>query len=58
MRYKTKKNLARAIERVMEKGYDRHTASYLANHLFQITKRHNQSVEELIRVLEPKEIKK
>ena len=54
MRYKTPKNLARAIELIVDKGYDQETA----NHLFHITRRHNQSVEEMIRVLEPKEIKK
>ena len=58
MRYKTQKNLARATELIMEKGYDRQTANHLANHLFQIARRHNQSVEEMIQVLEPKQIKK
>lgn len=58
MRYKPPKNLARAIELIVDKGYDQETANHLANHLFQITRRHNQSVEEMIRVLEPKEIKK
>lgn len=58
MRYKTPKNLARAIELVMEKGYDQETANHLANHLFQITGRHKQSVEEMIRVMEPPKIKK
>lgn len=58
MRYKTQKNLARATELIMEKSYDRQTANQLANHLFQITRRHHQSVEELIQMLEPKGIKK
>ncbi len=58
MRYKTQKNLVRATGLIIEKGYDRQTANHLANHLFQITRRHHQSVEELIQVLEPKQIKK
>lgn len=58
MRYKTQKNLAQATELIMEKGYDRQTAKHIANHLFQITRRHRQSVEELVQRLEPKEIKK
>ena len=58
MRYKTQKNLVRATGLIMGKGYDRQTANHLANHLFQITRRHHQSVEELIQVLEPKQIKK
>lgn len=53
MRYKTQKNLHRAIQMIQDKGYDLHTATHLANHGFQLVKRHRQSVEELIQVIEP-----
>lgn len=58
MRYKTSKNLAKATEMIMAKGYDRDTAAYVASHLFGIVRRHNQSVEEMIQKLEPKENRK
>ena len=53
MRYKTQKNLLRAIQMIQDKGYDLHKATHLANHCFQLVKRHRQSVEELIQVIEP-----
>lgn len=54
MRYRTQKNMERAIKLIMEKGYDQDTATHLANHCFSLVKRHNQSVEDLIRVIEAK----
>lgn len=57
MRYKTSKNLVRVIKRIMEKGYDRDTASGLANRLFSLVNQHDQSVKSLIQTLEPKEIR-
>lgn len=56
MRYKTRNNLAKATKLIMAKGYDQDTAMHLAKHLFSIVKRHDQSVEELIQVLQPRKI--
>lgn len=58
MRYMTPKNMERAIELIMEKGYDRDTAVSIAPKFFAMVNRHSEPVEHFISLLVPKQTSK
>ena len=54
MRYRTPSNLERAVQLIMEKGFDRDTAVGVASKFFDMVKPGTPSVEHFISLLEPK----
>lgn len=55
MRYRTPKNMERAIALIMEKGYDHDTAASVAPQFFAMVNRHTKPVEHFISLLVPKQ---
>lgn len=55
MRYRTLKNMERAVKLIMEKGYDHDTANDVAIHIFDIVSRRSPPVEHYIGLLITKE---
>lgn len=54
MRYKTSRNLEKAVELIMEKGFDRDTAVSVAPKFFDMVKPGTPPVEHFISLLVPK----
>lgn len=58
MRYKTPKNIEKAVQLIMEKGFDRDTAVSVAPKFFDMVKPSTPPVEHFISLLEPKKASK
>ena len=53
MRYRTAKNMERAVKLIMEKGFDHSTANDVAVKIFDMVNRHSPSAEHFISLIEP-----
>ena len=58
MRYRTSRNMEKAIALIMEKGFDRETAVSVAPKFFDMVKPSTPPVEHFISILEPKKTAK
>lgn len=58
MRYRTPRNMKKAIALIMEKGFDRETAVSVAPKFFDMVKPGTPPVEHFISILEPKKTAK
>ena len=58
MRYRTTRNMEKAIALIMEKGFDRETAVSVAPKFFDMVKPGTPPVEHFISILEPKKTAK
>ena len=58
MRYRTSRNMEKAIALIMEKGFDRETAVSVAPKFFDMVKPDTPPVEHFISILEPKKTAK
>lgn len=54
MRYRTSRNMEKAVKLIMEKGFDRATAVSVAPKFFDMVKPGTPPVEHFISILEPK----
>ena len=57
MRYRTPKNVEKAVLLILEKGFDRDTAVSVAPKFFDMVKPGTPSVEHFISLIEPKKRK-
>jgi len=58
MRYKTPKNIEKAVQLIMAKGFDRDTAVSVVSKFFEMVKPGTPPVEHYISLLEPKKTSK
>lgn len=58
MRYRTPRNMEKAIALIMEKGFDRGTVASVAPKFFDMVKPGTPPVEHFISILEPKKTAK
>lgn len=58
MRYRTPKNMEKAVLLIMEKGFDRDTAVSVAPKFFDMVRPSSPPVEHFISLLEPKKTSK
>lgn len=54
MRYRTVKNMERAVKLIMEKGFDHDTANDVAIKIFDMVNRHSSPAEHFISLIVPK----
>lgn len=54
MRYRTVKNIERAVKLIMEKGFDHDTANDVAIKIFDMVNRHSPPAEHFISLIVPK----